>query len=62
MNLSDQLSSITMVVEEAGKIILKPKLHYPESLDEFFADYDGNELRNNDRFEWDKPVGRELNI
>lgn len=59
LGLSDKQLGLRMVVEN-GKIILTPKKSYPETIEELFADYDGTALSDEDRYEWDEPVGREL--
>ena len=43
-----------------GQIILTPKKKYPDTLEELFADYDGNPLGSEDKFDWGESVGREL--
>lgn len=49
----------TMVIDN-GQILLTPKKKYPDTLEELFADYNGNPLGTEDKFEWGESVGREL--
>lgn len=51
--------SFNMVIDN-GQIILTPKRKYPETIEELFADYDGEPLNADDKFDWGKSVGREL--
>lgn len=48
-----------MIVEK-GKITLTPIKKMPQTLDDLFADYNGEPLGEEDRYEWDELVGREL--
>jgi len=59
LGLSENQVNFTMVVEN-GKIILTPRKDHPETLEELFSDFEGARLNDNDRYEWDEPVGREF--
>ena len=48
-----------MVVTE-GKIVLTPKNKKPETLDELFANYEGEPLGKEDKYEWGNMQGREI--
>lgn len=39
-----------------GKISLTPKKEYPDTLEELSADYDGNLLSTEDKFDWGESV------
>jgi len=43
-----------------NQIILTPQKKLPRKLEEVFADYDGEPLGEDDKYDWREPVGREL--
>lgn len=43
-----------------NKIILTPKKEYPQTLNELFADYEGEPLGEDDKYDWGESVGREF--
>lgn len=47
-----------MVIDK-DQIILTPKKKYPHTVEELFAEYEGNPLGSEDKFDWDEPKGRE---
>jgi antitoxin MazE len=48
-----------MTIED-GEIRLVPKKKEVTTLEELFADYEGEPLGEMDHFDWGNPVGREL--
>lgn len=51
--------SFNMVIDN-GQIFLIPIRKYPETIEKLFADYDGEPLDADDKFDWGKSLGREL--
>ena len=43
-----------------NQIILTPNKKYPQTLDEVFADYEVEPIREEDKYDWGESVGREL--
>lgn len=58
LGLNRESTIFEMTVEE-GKITLVPQKEYPETLEELFADYTGEPLPKEDRFDWGEAVGKE---
>lgn len=42
-----------MVIDN-GQIILTPKRKFPETIEELFADYEGEPLNVDDKFDWEE--------
>ena len=55
----DEEVVFTMIVDK-GQIVLTPKKKYPDTLEKLFAEYEGNPLDSDDKFDWEEPVGKEL--
>ena len=59
--LNIEENDIEFLLEVKGnKIILTPKKKYPQTLNELFADYEGEPLENDDKYDWGESVGREF--
>jgi len=43
-----------------NQVILTPKKKLPQTLEEVFADYEGEPLGEDDKYDWGESVGREL--
>jgi antitoxin MazE len=55
----DENVKLKLIIER-GKMIITPIESYPNTMDELFADYIGEPLGEEDRYDWGEPVGREL--